>query len=375
MRTKLYILSGLLVMGAVLFHTPAAAQVIYGQPTSGNLDVVYSSWTTEDDGGDETTVSQLMFPVSGFLAVQDNFDITFFAANAACDLDNPVGEYSLNGFSDVYVQGNRSFAGDQLLLSVGLTLPTGKKALDFAEEWQVLQALSYNYFDFPVRHLGEGLGMNAFFGGAAELAENVRGGAGIRYQYTGSYEPYEDYEDYNPGDIVSLNAGVDWERGPLLIAADAVWTTFFTDKLDDVKTFRQSNQFDVRVAGSYAGENTSFSGSVRYVIRGDNKLYDSTGVELEPYRLYGDEFSMRAALGWALGDLWTVTPSVDLRLIGGNDVDFDNSTIYGGGGSVSYRLRHNVNAVGGFKLYTGSADGGDLDVSGYQLTFGLTASM
>ena len=63
-----------------------------------------------------------------------------------------------------------------------------------------------------------------------------------------------------------------------------------------------------------------------------------------------------------------------MKVIGGNDRGLEGSTVFGIGAGLSRLLSESVNASGGLTYYTGSADGGNIDLTGLQVTFGLTAS-
>lgn len=349
-------------------------QIVYGQPTAGNLRAVYDSWTLDDNGA-ETSISQFMIPVTGFVPLQEDFEMSFYAANSSNSLEAAGQKYKLNGLSDVRVQMNHSFSEDHVLVTAVVNLPTGKKELNFGEEWQVLQALSTNYLDFPMQRFGEGFGFSLLLGGATMLGENTRGGAGLMYQYVGSYKPYEGFGDYNPGDLFSVNAGVDIDRGHTTWSLDAIYTLYTTDKVNDVSSFKQTPQMDMRLSVINAGRKIGMSGLLRYVLRGDNKTFNQDGEELEPLKLYGDEFTVAGTLRWAFRPEWYLVPSADFRSIAGNDLDFGSSSIFSIGAAVNKDLGENMKAEVGYKLHTGSADGGNIDLSGYQITFGLTASM
>ncbi len=373
MATKV-LMCALAVAGAlVLTAGSTTAQVVYGQPFSGDLTATFSSWTVTE-GEEETTTGQFALPLGVFVPMRDNFDVSFFAANASSKFENATQEFTLGGMSDVRVQGNHSFADDQLLVSLGLNLPTGKRALDLTEEYFVLQALSANYLDFPMRRYGEGFGVNLLFAGATVLGDGLRGGAGIMYQYAGAYEPYDGFTDYNPGDVVSVNAGIDIDGAPLNWTVDIIYSAFTADQIDDTKTFRQSPQLDSRLSARYIDERQMFAAHVGYLVRGNNTQYAADGDELDPFKYYGNEFLLAGAYARQIGGVWSVSPAADLRLIGGNDLDMGSSTVFGIGATIGRELGASLTFSGGMKYYTGSADGGDIDLSGYQITFGLTAT-
>lgn len=360
-----------------------SAQVIYGQPTAGSIEFIYNSWSTEVDGT-KTTLSQVLTPVMGFVPVRENFDLSLFMASSSNSVDADETEYTLNGLSDLRIQARHSFANDRLLAAVGINLPTGKRALSLDEEWLVLQELSTNYYELPLRRLGEGLGFSLLFGGATMLSETVKLGGGVSYQLIGGYEPYEGYTDYNPGDVMSINGRTEIERGDWSWTADCVYSLYTKDQVDGIETFRQSPQLDMRLLMSRDGTTVDFGGMLRYVVRGDNELFDSSGSELATLQLYGNELNLAGSLSWSLAEGWSVAPNADLRVIGSNDTQFDHSTIFGVGAMAGRNLTKHLTLEGGLKFYTGTATTLDAldseteidaDVSGFQLTLGLSAAL
>ncbi len=384
-----------IVLLAVVVVVPSvSAQVVYGQPASGGVRFIYNSWSTETDGED-TTLSQFMTPVSGFIPVRENFDLSFYIANSSNSLSAPDGDADLNGLSDLRVQARHSFANDRFLAALGLNLPTGKKELD-GDEWAVLQGLSRTYTSFPMRRFGEGFGFNMLLGGATEVNEGFNVGAGVSYQYIGKYEPYAEYVDYNPGDIVGINARAEVERDEWQISTDLVYSIYTTDKINDEEIFKQSPQFDIRFGVRRETEtNLGYGGFIRYVARGENAFYDSSGTELASVKLFGNEFMIGGHVAWDFAEGWQALPSADLRLIGGSELEvagnqmdvvefgFDGATIFGVGASVGRNLTETIGVQGGLKLYTGTAsnidfftqESVDSDVTGYSLSVGVSASM
>jgi hypothetical protein len=375
MRNNTSVTIAIAVLAIALAATTSVnAQILYGQPTAGSTGIVMTHWKATV-GTTETDVDQLFFPITGFLAVRDNFDISVYAGSANSTLGVSDVDYDLNGFGDALIQANHSFANDRLLLSAGVNIPSGKKKLLVSEESRVLDALSQDYLDFPSRRLGEGFGFNVLLGGATMFTEAVRGGAAIRYQYRGEYTPYENYFDYNAGDVMSFTAGVDMSQGSLSLGVDANYATYTADQLAGYKTFKQSPHLDLRLSAGVSSPKIAWGMVVGGIMRGDNKEYDTSGTEISALKRYGNEFSVGTAFSWMPSKVWTLGPTLDLRFIGANDAGLDKSTIFGAGGSVSSQFSKNLGLELGGKYYTGSADDGDIDLSGYQLTFGLTASM
>jgi len=320
----------------------------------------------------------MMIPVSGFIPLKDNLELRFFAANASSNLDSSGTEYTLSGMSDLRLQFNSAFSDDRILLSAGLNLPTGKKKLSHTDEQPVMAILTQNYLSFPTRRLGEGFGLNLLAGAAMAYASSRFGGT-IMYQLNGPYEAYKDDGDYTPGNIFSIGVNADTRADKISLAGDIIFTTYGTDKLEDRKVFKQSDQLELRAGAGYAVDNYGFDGELRYLIRGRNERYDQN--ETLDYRLkvYGNEFSAAGRFTYRPQPKWYLAPILDLRFISGNEFEDErqlgSASNIGFGCDLGYMLGSGLDFGLGFKYYTGSADGGNIDLTGYRLTAGITGSL
>jgi hypothetical protein len=288
-------------------------------------------------------------------------------------MENSNAESSLSGLGDARLQLNHSFSDDQLLLSVGVSLPSGKKKLSRDEELPVLRVLSQNYLSFPMRCFGKGFGFNVLLGGAQMLGE-LRCGAGIMYQYNGSYSPYQDTGKYDPGDFVSINTGADWQKEAMTFTFNAVFTTYADDQFEGNKVFAQSTQLGLNLAAAYDGRGYDVGAGIGYLLRGRNTFYDPDKGDREGH-LFGNEFEIRGYLTRHLQQSWYVTPSAELKLVGANDLGFGSSTIFGFGAGVGRTFSEQVGINLGGKYFIGNADGGAIDLTGFQLTASLTANL
>lgn len=352
--------------------TSAAGQIVYGQPTTGNLRMIYSRWSEKSDMGTMDT-DQIMVPLSGFIPLQDNLELRFYGASVSTSVDADGEDFTLSGLTDMRLQFNQSLASDRFLLSLGLNLPTGKKSLSLEEERPVMGVLTQNYLSFPVRRMGEGFGVNLLAGAAATSGE-IRFGGIVSYQINGAYEAYEDEGDYKPGNMFSLSASADAKASEWVFAADATFTTYSTDKVDDRKVFAQSDQLDLHAGAEYESKSYSFSGDVRYLIRGRNTRYDITEAVYDQLKIFGNEFFMAGRFAYAPDERWFIAPLADLRLIAGNEYEFGSSRVIGLGLEAGRKISTGLNLGAGFKYHTGSADDGYIDLSGFQISAGLMAA-
>jgi hypothetical protein len=348
------------------------AQIVYGSPAAGGIGVDFTSWTIDSADGEKAVIYQIIMPIYGFVPLRDNLEMTIYLANSANFLDTPADDYNLSGLNNASVQVSQSLGEDHFLLSFGLNLPTGKRKLNYEEEAEVLNVLTQNFLQMPMTRFGEGFGFNLLAGGATMLGENVRAGAGVTYQYTGSYEPYENYTDYNPGDLVGINVGLDMGTDSARSALDVVYTLYTNDTHDGANVFRQAPQIDFRLSGFRSNGAVTLSGLLRYLNRGDNKEFDGTGTELAPLRLYGNEFGAAGGVSFKLGNQFFAGPSAEYRSVSSSDVS-GSSSVFGVGANFSAGAGQSVAITGGGKYHFGDADGGNIDITGYSASLGLTA--
>ncbi len=374
-----------LVATIILLVRPASAQIVFGQPTSWSIAPVFTSW----DFGD-SSLTQFQLPVSGFIPLQDNLEALFFVDHLSHSLNDGSRDVALNGLGDARIQLNRSLADDRVLLSLGLRVPTGKTSLSTDEGLPIMEVLSQDYLTYPRRRLGEGLGLSLMIGGATQ-AGSMRLGATALYLLTGSYTPYENDDDYNPGDVIQLVGTADLPTGDWLWTGSLGYTASTTDQANDEDIFKQSPQVDVSLSfARVADEGMGASGYIRYISRGDNELFDidttatdsATIIDVIALQLYGSEFSIGGSVSFALSEGWSLAPSLSYRSISANDVEeleilsSNGASIVGIGGDLGYQPA--ASSIGyhlGLTYYTGDADDGNLDLSGFQIRFGLGVTL
>jgi len=358
----------------------ASAQIVYGQPASGNTGFSFTSWQSKT-GESEATLTQFWIPVSGFVPLGENFEGRFWVATANNKLEIGNSDASLFGLGDFRLQFSKSLADDRLVAALGVNLPTGKKKLATdtlaeVDERAVMEQLSQSYIDVPMRRYGEGLGFSAMLGTAGNDG-NLSFGGGFRYEYIGKYDPYETLTDYDPGDMFTIYGGGDLQSGSAVWSLNLLFATYLKDKLDGNTVFKQGDQFDIQFAGKIGPDNRRFAFSADYLIRGRNGRYDATSEDLvEQLKLYGNEFNLSADYVYQWPSKWYVVPSASLKLVAANEAEnkLDNSSVFGFGGALGKQLNEQVSLEVGARYYTGSANGGDIDLTGFQITGGLAAS-
>lgn len=373
-------ISVLLMFGLLISVSSVFGQIVYDQPTSGGGRMIYNHWSLEDSSG-TATLNQFVIPIFGFIPLEDNSEIRFSVSSISSKLEQSGTDYKLSGLGDIRIQFNKSLSDDQFLLSLGLNLPIGKKELDKHDEWPVMEYLAKDYLNLPVRRYGEGLGVNLLAGTATQVGVMQLGGS-VSYNYNGPYTAYEtdggyetfwDSDDYNPGNMFSVSAGLDGPYKNLNLSGRLSFSTYGTDKFDDKKIFKAGDQLTIQLGVTGDNESFGFRSNINYIIRGRSTRYDTTEVINSQLKIYGNEFGWNSSVSLAPAENYYVVPSIELRFIGANEEDLGKAHLIGLGSEFGKRFSDDLDINIGFKYYTGSADGGEIDLKGFQLSLGLAA--
>lgn len=350
----------------------ATGQVVYGQPASAKFRVIATSWEASSDE-QKDSLDQLYMPFQGFIPLRANLEARLFLAGVNNDLDRMGSTMNLPGLTDARIQINQSLSDKRIVASLGFNLPTGKTGLNFEEEWFVTNFLANDFMIYPNRRLGAGFGVHGLLGGAV-MAGEFRLGASALYHYTGSYEAYEDNGDYDPGNFYSLTAGFQRPFGSFFWIGDFTFTSHTDDRQDGDEIYNRGNQFAFRMGGSWETPGMRGSVDANYFIRDRNTVYDLQGAIVNQLQIYGNEFSLFGSFSWLLDDKkWDLGPLLHLRMIAANEYEMGSALNVGVGAQALRQLTPRYQLGVSFEYYTGDADGGSIDLSGYQAATSISA--
>lgn len=353
----------------------AEGQIIHGQRPAFSQGMTFASWNIS--GTDELTIQEWHVPLLIRTGVAENVDLAISGAllNATGDWD--IGDDHISGLTDSKIQISSSLMDDQILLSGGVSLPTGQKKLT-DEQQRLLTWLSSDFLSFPARNPGEGLNLFAQAGAALPAGQWVFG-ASVAGHLAGKYEPFDNGREYQPGSRLILDFGTEriWPADHKL-TADLIVVYSTEDKLEGRSIFRDGVQFDTRVHGILMLGKNSLEGGLRYILRGKDEQ-PGTDAELvaESDKRHGDEFRLHAALRLPASQSVGLWASVDGKLLSANDYPKaspffeDAARLTGFGGGIDFALGPRSSAGAGIRVWAGSSDGalgmGALDLSGFEL--------
>jgi hypothetical protein len=152
------------------------------------------------------------------------------------------GDTLLRGPTDVQLTGTYYVEDADLVLSLGVGIPSGTKNLKF-DQFLLSVRLANNVFQSNVPQFGTGLRLSPSIIWAIPASEELVFGLGAMFQYRGTFSPLANLGDYDPGDEVSFTGGMDLkldETGS--IAGDVVFSLYGKDKLDGREVFASGNK-------------------------------------------------------------------------------------------------------------------------------------
>jgi len=373
--------AGIFLLTVLLFiNQPLEGQIVFGQPPSGEIKFIYQSWSVEDTLGITMDLNQWVLPVYGFVPLKDNFELIFSSSTAGTNQTFEAGgaESSLTGLNDTRIGAYGSFWEDRVLLGLGLNLPTGKKALT-NEEIGIADFLTETFFNFPVKNYGEGFGINLEAGYARDYGVYTYG-LGVGYSLKTSYEPLQGTDNYKPGNMFRAGAYGSVESEPFLARLSLVYNVFANDKLDGTPVFKDGDILDGRFEFNYSQDKFSALAGIRGIIRGKDKRLNEGVLETEPEKSHGTETRIYGRATYLVNLRLGLTALLDYKDVGANgfpesDVrSFGSSNYFGIGFGGNTLIAKMIRGYAEFEYFTGSADGGNLDLTGWQIGFGAGAS-
>ncbi|NIR49923.1 hypothetical protein GWO43_15555 [candidate division KSB1 bacterium] len=256
----------IIILSLILMTGQALSQNIIEQESLLRMMPVYQSWMLDDaDDFSEVTV-----PLSIYYPVNRNFSVTLRGNQASATGDNME---TISGLTDTQLNLSYYLEPANVVLDLGLNLPSGQTKLD-TSEFRTSTVISNNIFDMRTPNFGQGLNVSAGFTWAVPISEALVFGLGASYQLKGNFTPRNDFvEHYKPGDEILVTGGFDARLSPTTtLSADVIFTTFATDKLGEADIFAPGNRIVINAQFRKYFNFNEFWLFARYRSRDKNEL-------------------------------------------------------------------------------------------------------
>ena len=116
----------------------------------------------------------------------------------------------------------------------------------------------------------------------------------------------------------------------------------------------------------------SITDSAKYYL---DKFFDDITRHFVNGKLYGNEISLNFGATYKPSSDWYLNPMIEFTSINDNDNGFGGSSLIGFGGVYGRKISEKIGLNIGARYFVGSANDGDLDISGIQFNTGLTAEL
>lgn len=332
-----------------------------------NVSSYYQSW----EMANTSNINEFSTPIFLYLPFGYAFNITAHANFAKITGDNVQG---ISGFTDTQIALNYHFENANLLFTLGINLPSGKKQLTL-NEFLSSSLISYSVFRFHVPNFGEGVGIAPGFTWALPLSDNVVAGIGATYQLKEGFKPLETFSDeYDPGDEILLTAGMDFRlNNTTSLSTDVIFTNFNTDKIGENEIFSSGNKW---VFNLQFRKNINFNELwlfARYRSRSKNQLVQAGMLIDEQEKTTPNQVDVMAHYRMRFRQTMYFRILAEARFFQDTSSDFSGARLFGLGIMPEFSLSRNVMLPVRFLFFSGNLKN-KVDLNGFEAGLALTMS-
>lgn len=253
------------------------------------------------------TVSQLALPVVLLLPFGEKFSMdvsTAFASSSVKQGDSTSSEIS--GLTDTQIRANYRIGSDNVLLTVGINLPTGQYSVP-EEQQEAAGQIGNDFLYYPISSMGNGLAMT---GGVAfaRPAGNWNFGVGASGRKSTEFAAFavasEDFR-FTPADEYRLSLNADRPVGDGALSFGLTYSVFGED-IADTTTYSTGDRLIATMGWNFPvkGADVFLSGWNLYRMEGE-----ILGAEAPAENV----INLSGAVSIPMGEL-IVQPSVETRL-------------------------------------------------------------
>lgn len=381
--------AGLPAALALLFLLAAAAPAAAGDTGVGYREPAnvfesgpsFRSWEIKSPGDTTTTVTQFHVSFLQTVPLGLNADIVAFGSWASTKLEPFQGsETTLSGFTDVRLKAIWR-PGGRGMLSAGVNLPVGKRTIEIgdtgADELVVAQAMWSPILGMRTKRMGEGFDFEFGAGWAAALSPKITLGIGAGCLVKGEYDLFKTSAGairFRPGLEASASLGVDIrpDAGTLL-RVDVAGRRFGEDEVDGVPAFQPGTQVEIDAVFGRDTPGWGLALRGRSVSRSDDELIGGSGTDVTRTTVTPGGFLLGLGeIYRKLGPTVALGAEAEVGSFGRSEVSLSDGTTIG----VGPGLR--IGSAGGSRVFaralylTGSAQGGDVDLSGFDVMLAVS---
>jgi hypothetical protein len=204
-------LSGRIILALIALCTAVPGSIARAQSlfdTEGRLAPQYVQYQVHAPA--DETISELAIPVFVTVPAGSRLSFDIGTAYARAHVTSGPTRSDISGLTDTQIRGNYTLGGDFVVLTAGLSLPTGESRVSL-DQLVAAGRIGNDFLAFPVSNMGTGL---AATGGVAVARPfgDWSVGAGLSVRRSRAYEPFDvpgPTLRYQPGNETRARLGVD----------------------------------------------------------------------------------------------------------------------------------------------------------------------
>ncbi|MBN2102440.1 hypothetical protein JW835_00195 [bacterium] len=344
LKTRQLITLVCLLLGQSLMSQPPRLQ----SEQFGRAGASFDYWHANDQ-----SITQFALPMMYVYPFSDKVRIYAVTSPAFSSWHTGDADFHLNGLSDIKIGGHVLTLNDEVLVTWGINIPTGKEQLTI-KEYAVASQVTDPAFDFRVPSLGQGTDIQIGANTAWELGDFIVG-YGINLYLKGSYRPQKSYESirYEPGNELSVTWGIYRETRlfdrDMKISADMLYSGYGSDEFADSTFFSSGNRMVIQAMSQFKQGSMDIVLLLRNRIKGKNEWFHQKHYDGS----HGNQFEIQALGSYPMNPDLTIRGLIDIKLYGNNDSDLGGANIFGLGGGAYKKINQRLTANGEARFYFG----------------------
>ncbi|MFQ5628880.1 MAG: hypothetical protein ACE5I1_08975 [bacterium] len=328
-----------------------------------SISSYYQSWEIDN----ARKIDEISTPIFLYLPFGYAFNISVHASSANVTGDGLPG---ITSFTDTQVSMNYHIESANLLLSLGLNVPSGKKEYTL-DEFASSSLISYSVFGFRVPNFGEGFGIAPGFTWAIPLGEDVVAGIGATYQRKNGFKPIASFNaNYVPGDEILATAGLDFRLSQSAsLSTDVLFTSYGVDKMGDRELFTSGKKWLLNLQFRKYFRFNELWFFARYRSRAKNRLVQAGRLIDEREKTTPDQIDFMAHYRMRLGSKMSFRILAEGRFFQVTSSDFSGATLVGLGIMPEISISNNFTLPIRLLFFSGELKN-QTDLSGFEVGLG-----
>lgn len=338
----------------------------------GNTDLVsgfnYQNWKIEND----VPISEFVVPLSSVTVVNRNFTVSASTNTAYARLGS--SNDNIFGFTDTRITGTYITMENKLLLSGGISIPSGKTSIE-QNQVAIASAIAQYPLDFRIPSYGQGLTLNGNVSYALEL-KGIILSAGVGGVYRKGFKPlFTSDSVYKPGSEFSVSAGTELRpmgRDGTRFDIDASYTFYRADTYGGSEVLKSGRKFILNVRSVSQINNFGLLIFLRERSKGRNEL--GTGVlQLESKNSNGNQLDAGVTGSLTISRVVSFVSLVEYKYYSKNEYEDNGALITGVGGGMNLTFSRSFLIDLQYKYSFGSLRNKNSStlINGYEISGGL----